>query len=725
MATPTVVPQQAPAAPAAAPAALDQDIVNLAKAIRSVETRGQKDPYTAKGASGEFGAYQYTEDTWNADVKNLTGKSVPLTQADKILQNEVAYKKLESLKKQGYNPGQIASIWNSGGPEWQGKVGVNKYGVRYDVPKYVDAVATAYQGFKAGSKNPLIKSSPSTVGEEQRVSPEQMADMASGEKYGAFFPAVTGESPLGAGLRTAANLPTSTFNFAKGAIDTLNPVNTVNNVAQIPGAFSALSKESGGVIPAIAATAKEIPHTAYEMLVPEAIRSGISALGGFAKHPEEILPTLGNMIPGVNIPTNYQADIDKPLQQAERAMVNDPFGQVAPVVLAARAAAGTVDAATGGLAKAKMVDYVKNIEKNTAEGTPIPKSTGTNFGGAMDTAISKTAQAVEAPVQYAFGKAGDFARGGPKLTAEDYAGEILQGDSKMRTTGARVLSQLDTKGKKSVSTYDDLSQRLGSAIEENQAKTDLEYAKDTTPVKLNDLTQKTPGAAPINYVSEALKGLQEFYTKSRDVQSAAWVKNMLARAKTTGLTPAEINQIAKKYGGEFGTKAFSKVTGEPLTSVNAQAYENIRTGLKLTARSFLKDDAAKALDKATSDMIRVKEAADKVLEKVNALDQRIQQRGILTRLGRALGGVVDIATGGLVRGFFQKILLDSNRGNKSYNSIQIEENLKANLKKLQYLEKVNDSTLLRIMKETLSTVNNLPETPVPYIFGGRQKELSQ
>lgn len=723
MATQTVAPQQT----TAAPEALDQDIVNLAKAIRSVETRGQKDPYTAKGGSGEFGAYQYTEDTWNADVKALTGKAVPLTQADKILQNEVAYKKLESLKKQGYNPGQIASIWNSGGPEWEGKVGVNKYGIKYDVPKYVDAVATAYQGFKAGSQNPLIKTSPSTVGEEERVTPEQQADAASAEQYGAFFPAVTGESRTGAALRTAGNLPGSAFNFAKGAVGMINPVNTVNTASQIPGAFSGLTKESGGVLPALAATAKEIPHTAYEMLIPEAIRAGISALGGFTKNPGEILPTLGNMIPGVNIPQGYNAEIDKPLQQAERTMVNDPFGQVAPAVLLARTAAGAVDTITGKVADTKMSNYVKNIDENTAAGKPIPTGTGTNFGGAMDSAISKTAQAVEAPIKYAFGKAKETVR--PSASPTDVAGKILQGTEQEAATGAKVLARTNLEG---VKTYTDLSKKLDESIKSDLSKVDAEYATSKTKTKLADLkrevTSESGGAsakASINYVQEALRNLQELYFKTKDPASEARIKALTAQAKRQGLTADDINKIAREYGTEFGSKAFSARTGDPLTSVNAQAFENIRTGLKDTARGFLESDEAKALDKGVSETLRVKKLVDTMAEKVNKLEQRVVKRNIVEKVARGVGIAVDVLTAGALKAFVQKLFFPSNVGLKTLNSLDLEGQLSGNINTLKRLEGADDAATANFFIQAMRTINRLPETPVPYVFGKKQEQLTQ
>ena len=44
----------------------DFGALNLSKAIRQKESSGlQGNPYEAKGASGEFGAYQYTQNKWD------------------------------------------------------------------------------------------------------------------------------------------------------------------------------------------------------------------------------------------------------------------------------------------------------------------------------------------------------------------------------------------------------------------------------------------------------------------------------------------------------------------------------------------------------------------------------------------------------------------------------------------------------------------------------------
>lgn len=168
--TPTMIPTQAPAqapvspiapstptqissSPAPAPTGqtLDPDVINLTKAIRQVESGGN---FQATGASGEYGAYQFEPETWNAIATKYLGQAVPLSQATPQQQNEVAYKQVSDWKAAGYNVGQIASMWNAGkgapNAYLQNHVGTNK-GVAFNTPQYAQNVAQAYQTIKASS----------------------------------------------------------------------------------------------------------------------------------------------------------------------------------------------------------------------------------------------------------------------------------------------------------------------------------------------------------------------------------------------------------------------------------------------------------------------------------------------------------------------------------------------------------------------------------------------
>lgn len=125
---------------------MDKDVINLAKAIMEHES-GNK--FDAKGASGEFGAAQWMPDTWKEHSIKTFGKVVDQTPDN---QKAALYTVLKADKDRGLNPAQIAAKWNSGSPEgWEKKVGVNKFGVKYDVPSYVKKVTDIYQKNKSSN----------------------------------------------------------------------------------------------------------------------------------------------------------------------------------------------------------------------------------------------------------------------------------------------------------------------------------------------------------------------------------------------------------------------------------------------------------------------------------------------------------------------------------------------------------------------------------------------
>jgi hypothetical protein len=111
---------------------LDQQAVALAKAIRHNESGGN---FQAKGKSGEFGAYQFTEPTWQ-NYSRQYGINVPLSEATPEQQNEVAYRKIKEWKDAGRNVGEVASMWNAGegrpNAYIEGNKGINDKGVHYD-----------------------------------------------------------------------------------------------------------------------------------------------------------------------------------------------------------------------------------------------------------------------------------------------------------------------------------------------------------------------------------------------------------------------------------------------------------------------------------------------------------------------------------------------------------------------------------------------------------------
>lgn len=123
---------------------LDPYAVAMAKAIREHESGGN---YQAHGKSGEYGAYQFTKPTW----QKLAGSYLGNSNADLTPENQdkVAYGAAVNARQRGLTPQEFAAEWNSGSAKgWENKRGVNQYGVKYDVPAYVNAVYSNYQKFK-------------------------------------------------------------------------------------------------------------------------------------------------------------------------------------------------------------------------------------------------------------------------------------------------------------------------------------------------------------------------------------------------------------------------------------------------------------------------------------------------------------------------------------------------------------------------------------------------
>jgi hypothetical protein len=117
---------------------LDPTAVALSRAIRQVES--QKN-YEAKGASGEFGAYQ-----WMPNNFETAATKYGLDPSDKspVNQDKVAYHQIKEQLDAGHKQSEIASWWNSGKYDATGNVGVNKEGVKFDTPAYVENVKNAY-----------------------------------------------------------------------------------------------------------------------------------------------------------------------------------------------------------------------------------------------------------------------------------------------------------------------------------------------------------------------------------------------------------------------------------------------------------------------------------------------------------------------------------------------------------------------------------------------------
>lgn len=276
-----------------------------------------------------------------------------------------------------------------------------------------------------------------------------------------------------------------------------------------------------------------------------------------------------------------------------------------------------------------------------------------------------------------------------KANQNQAAGEIIRGKTTDQATAVKALEEIDTKG---VKTFKDIDNRFQKVLDDLRNQQDSELAKNPNPIPLKKLTQKiTEGGktASFNYVGEALNQLNELYTTTKDLPNAIKVKNLIDKAKSKGLTVAEINQIARTYGSEFGKKAF-RADGTPLTSVNAQAFENVRSGIKDTARNLLPTELSKSLDGRMSDILQTKALIEKNIEAVNRLEQTTIPRGLGEKAGGLIADTANAFSLGGLKGFFNK-LMPRNIGNKTMNWLDTQEKLSTNLSKIQRLQSFIDN----------------------------------
>ena len=340
----------------------------------------------------------------------------------------------------------------------------------------------------------------------------------------------------------------------------------------------------------------------------------------------------------------------------------------------------------------KHPEAMKDVESVINIASLIPVGKGTQVAGK---GISKATSQVSRMT----GEALDARRlarvGVAKNEIDEVVGSIVQGSKGDIARAKKALSTIDTTD---VKTYADLKAKIDDGVEALATKVDenLEAAGESIgPLRIKDLNTRTRvGTTTVdqNFVDDALEQLDELYTKINDAPARVKIQDLKARMSEEGLSLKELNDLSRQYGREFKSKAFSK-TGDALTSVNAQAFENTRKGIKNVVRSKIPDDATKMLDERMSEMLNTERLVGKMDEKVNALYQKAKKRGVFENIARKAADVVDIATLGTVSGFISR-LLPSNVGLKVMNSIDLENALAKNLKKLDKLLRISDDKTL-------------------------------
>ena len=335
------------------------------------------------------------------------------------------------------------------------------------------------------------------------------------------------------------------------------------------------------------------------------------------------------------------------------------------------------EALTGGL-----VGYGFDVTMGLQEDEPTGEALTPGIGTAIGTGIPLLGRGGSAIQKARADKRVALAEKEAKKV-DDTIAQIIQGKKDDIDTARKALTDIDAND---IKTYEDLTDAL-VAKEGGLARSldDALATQDDKLYKLSELTQSTKVGKNVveqNYVDDAFKHLEELYINTGELAEAEAVR--LARQKATqqGLNVREINNLARLYGDEFGTKAFSKVSGDPLTSHSAQAFENTRKGIKTTARELFDNPVYEQADLAMSNIINTKKLTQRMEEQVNKLQQRIKNRSLGEKVGRLAFEVIDLLTGKFFSGFLRSALVPRGGGLKTLNAIDLEKELQKNLKLL-------------------------------------------
>lgn len=414
-----------------------------------------------------------------------------------------------------------------------------------------------------------------------------------------------------------------------------------------------------------------------------------STLSSYLQAPSEAFA--GAALKGIsNIPGMEFAARDKSVQNLpENLKKSATVARVGIPLAAGIATAGAsipLSAAISGLAGAGSSAVGTGLEVAAGE----DKTIGGAIGETVTTGL--TSAALDAATMGIFRLAQPLlkAKGAAELTKDltKTAGRAVQATQDDLGKAAKALQLIDTTN---VKTYEDLGSVIESRLTSIRNAQDevLGAVQESKPLKAFAKTiGEGKNSVVTNPVQSALNGLEELYSKTGAAEDLVRIKSLKDAAKN-GLTPKQVNDIAREYGKGF--KAFSDATGQPITSVNAKLYENIRKGVKNAAREVMPNDATRVMDDEMSNLITTKDLSDDMAKAVQKLSNRIEERGLWSTIASKVGSGIDIALGRTPSSLFSSLLLRGNVGMKQLNSLQIQKSLPKNLEKIRKLAEQIDT----------------------------------
>lgn len=296
-------------------------------------------------------------------------------------------------------------------------------------------------------------------------------------------------------------------------------------------------------------------------------------------------------------------------------------------------------------------------------------------------------------------------------TPEELAARATQATGSDVPVAARALSTVLPQAK-GAQTFEDLAKVLDTKVKQNTGLVDRELALHQdkyNPYELDRVIQVPGGGEPItaNPVTDALDQLEKFYDKTGSQDDVARIRGVQNQYLNDGLSPKEINDIAREHGQAL--TGFSP-SGELSTGLTKQNAENTRSGVKDIVHD-LTNDSIKDVDKQTSDLITARGLVQDMQEKVEKLQNKLQPPSTLKKITGGIAKVVDVGTLGLGRALFKEFMGKGEAADRSLSPVDLEKQLPRILDRLDELNKMTPQQAAQSLRTILP--KGLPAKAAP------------
>ena len=212
-----------------------------------------------------------------------------------------------------------------------------------------------------------------------------------------------------------------------------------------------------------------------------------------------------------------------------------------------------------------------------------------------------------------------------------------------------------------------------------------------------------------NYVKQALDDMENLAKATNDIE---YLDKIWMLKTKDSFTLKEINDLAREYWHNFKNKAFNKDWTAKIWWI-WESYENTRAWLKNLVREKFWTEELKNIDSEISSLYKADDMIWKMEKKVQNLKNRITERSLWEKLWNMWWKVMDFLTLWTAKWFMNRFF-PSNVWLKVMNSLNIEENLADNLKRINKLlrneSKMTDEEFKKWIEDFIENVSSKKTT---------------